>query len=218
VQGAGCLQKAVTAYEKAAHANIRGHGTAWHAAKHLEAAAQLSKEQSDFRACADYIRRAAGHFVECGKVGTGAECLGRGARWLEQSQPEVSCKLYAESLELYSKDPMASMAQDLVGRGVAMNIQASKWEDAAQMLMQWASICVDNKSIPYLCRAYLGAQRLVQRGPSYLLQNGGLAIFMQRLKLAILNRAAQLIVCMCGHECAGLGACTNAPVRMQESS
>ena len=140
MQAAGCNRKAIDAYERAAHANIKGKGTAWHAAKHLEAAAQLSNEVQDYRACADYCRDAASHFVSCGKAGTGAECLGRGARWLEQGAPDTACKLYAESISLYSKDPMAAMAQDLVGRGVALQLKQQRFEDAAQLLLQCALV------------------------------------------------------------------------------
>ena len=157
---AGCPRKAIEAYEKAAHANVKGKGTAWHAAKHLEAASQLANELQDAKACADFAKQAADHYVTAGKAGTGAECLGRAARLLETRSPTQSGQLYMAALELYGKDPMASMANDMVSRGVGVQLKEQKWEDAATMLLQWAAICSDNKSIPYLCRAYLGALRL----------------------------------------------------------
>ena len=160
LQVVGCLQKAILAYEKAAEANLRGSGTAWHAAKHLEAAAQQAKALGELRTCADLARRAAGHYVDAGKASTGAEALGRAARWLEDSDPSLSGKLYTEAVQLYSKDSMASMAHDIVQRGVKVQVKAAQFEDAATMLMEWASICSATGSGPYLCRAYLGGPLL----------------------------------------------------------
>ena len=157
MQVAGCPTKAVEAFEKAAHANIKGKGTAWHAAKNLEAAAQISNEMQDTKACADFAKEASDHYVSAGKASTGAECLGRAARWLETRAPAQAGQLYMDALTLYGKDPMAAMANDMVSRGVGIQLKEEKWENAATMLMQWASICSDNKSVPYLCRAYLGA-------------------------------------------------------------
>lgn len=65
--------------------------------------------------------------------------------------------LYKEAVELYAQDPVASLAYDIVQRGVELLLKAQKWDDAAAMLMQWASVCLAQKSHPHLCRAYLGA-------------------------------------------------------------
>jgi tetratricopeptide (TPR) repeat protein len=152
----GKPREAIVAYEKAAEANVRGNGTAWHAGKHLEAAAQLSKNIQDWPASAEFARQAASHYVDAGKIGTGAECLGRAARWVEEASPNTAGKLYVEATDLYGQDPMSSMAHDIVQRGVGLQLKAGKWEDAATMLMHWASICSSNKSFPNICRAYLG--------------------------------------------------------------
>jgi len=60
------------AYEKAAHANERGGGTLWHAAKHLETAAAIAKDLGKWDAVYDYTDRAATLFVEAGKIAVGA--------------------------------------------------------------------------------------------------------------------------------------------------
>lgn len=157
LQVAGCQAKAVEAYEKAAHANVRGKGTAWHAGKNLEKAAQISKDLQDANACASFAQQAAEHFVSAGKAGSGAECLGRAARWLEGPSPSIAGRLYTDAVALYAKDPMAAMAHDLVQRGVGILVSERQLDQAIEMLMQWASICADTKSGVPLCRAYLGA-------------------------------------------------------------
>lgn len=157
LQVLGCQAKALEAYEKAAHANVRGSGTAWHAGQHLRKAAQISKDMQDAKACATFAQRAAEHFVDAGKPGTGAECLGNAARWLESMSPCLAGRLYRDALALYAKDPMAAMAHDLVQRGVGIQIAEGQINNAADMLLQWAAVCADTKSTTALCRAYLGA-------------------------------------------------------------
>ena len=90
LQVAGANQKALDAFEKAAEANLRGRGTEWHAAKHLESAAQISKDMEQWPATADFARRASQLYIDAGKLGTGAECMGRAARWLETGSPATS--------------------------------------------------------------------------------------------------------------------------------
>ena len=72
MQLAGKLDKAKVAYEKAAHANERGGGTQWHAAKHLESAATLAKELNRWDSLYDFIDRAASLYIEAGKISVGA--------------------------------------------------------------------------------------------------------------------------------------------------
>jgi hypothetical protein len=98
----GQSNKALVAYEKAAEANLRGSGTEWHAAKHLESAAQICKELQRWPDTAEFGQRAAKLYVDAGKPGTGAECIGRCARWLETGNPSTSgmCFLSVNHVQL----------------------------------------------------------------------------------------------------------------------
>lgn len=145
------------AYEKAAEANLRGGGTAWHAAKHLEDAAKLSAEVRNYSQAAEFTRQASQSYVDCGKLLPAAECLAKGARTLEDTSPGASCELYKAAIEMYSRSEMAAMADDTVKRAVMVLLQAGHPDDAASVLLQWAAICHRTESTAHMCRAYLGA-------------------------------------------------------------
>jgi gamma-soluble NSF attachment protein len=157
IQLVGNREKAVIAYEKAAEANMRGGGTAWHAAKNLEAAAQLACDLSRWEAAAELLKLASQYYVDCGKFDPAAECLARGARWMEQGSPETACTMYEEALDLYFKSDMSSMAHDMVQRGTGVMLRANLYDDAAALTKKWAQICINNETWGLMCRAYLGA-------------------------------------------------------------
>lgn len=144
------------AYEKAAEANLRGGGTAWHAAKHLEDAAKLSAEVRNYSQAAEFSRQASQNYVDCGKLMPAAECLARGARTLEEPSPSQSCELYKAAIDMYSQSEMAAMADDTVKRAVMVLLQARQPDEATSVLLQWASICHRTGSTAHMCRAYLG--------------------------------------------------------------
>lgn len=153
------------AYEKAAEANLRGGGTAWHAGKHLEAAARCAAERQEQALAVDLFRRAAEQFCDAGKIAAGAEALGNGARLLESSDHAASGSLYKDALQMYSRADLSSMAHDVAQRGVAAQVRAGAFDDAAAMLIKWAAICAANDNNALLCKAALGAHL---SGPSPL--------------------------------------------------
>lgn len=148
--------KAIVAYEKAAEANLRGGGTAWHAAKHLEDAAKLSAEVRNYSQAAEFTRQASQSYVDCGKLLPAAECLAKGARTLEAASPGQACELYKDAIQMFSQSDMAAMADDTVQRAVMILLNARQPDDAASVLLQWASICYRTGSTAHMCRAYLG--------------------------------------------------------------
>jgi tetratricopeptide (TPR) repeat protein len=156
VQVCECRAKAIVAHEKAAEANLRGGGTAWHAAKHYEDAAKLSAELRNFSQVAEFIRQASQNYVDVGKLVHAAESLAKGARMLEEASPSQSCELYKAAIDMYSKSEMAAMADDTVKRAVMVLLHAKQPDDAASVLLQWASICHRTGSTAHMCRAYLG--------------------------------------------------------------
>lgn len=65
------MAETIETYEKAANAQNR-IGSPWHAAKHMEAAAELCKLQKMFEKMAEYYKSAAEHYLQAGKSTTGA--------------------------------------------------------------------------------------------------------------------------------------------------
>ena len=156
MQVAGRNDKAIEAYEKAAEANLRGGGTAWHAAKHLEAAAKICVEMQNYDHAYRLMKESSDQYVDCGKFAPAAECLGRGARWLEDVNPDLACALYRQALEMYMNSDMASMAHDLVQRGAGVMIAQGNFAEAVSLMLKWATVCYGMKNTGLMCRAYLG--------------------------------------------------------------
>ena len=58
------------------HKNVRP----WDAAKHMESAAALAKELSNWREVSDFYRRASELYMECGRSQPASDALAKGAR------------------------------------------------------------------------------------------------------------------------------------------
>lgn len=160
LQVTGSNEKAVEAYEKAAEANLRGGGTSWHAAKHLEAAAKICVEMGKHDRAHQLLIDSSNEYISCGKLSPAAECLGRGARWLEEVKPDSACDLYRQALDMYMKSEMGSMAHDVVQRGAGAMIRKDAFAEAASLLLKWATICYGHENTALMNRAYLGPSPL----------------------------------------------------------
>jgi tetratricopeptide (TPR) repeat protein len=79
-QQAGQLEKAQKAYEQAAQSQEK-IGSPWHAAKHLETCAAISKDLGQLDRVADYSRQAGSLYALAGRMAAGAQlgCLRRAA-------------------------------------------------------------------------------------------------------------------------------------------
>lgn len=104
----------------------------------------------------ELILESSGQYVDCGKLAPAAECLGRGARWLEEINPDSACDLYRQALDMYMKSDMGSMAHDLVQRGVGIMIRQDDFSEAASLMLKWATVCHGMENTALMCRAYLG--------------------------------------------------------------
>lgn len=82
------FDKARRAYEKAATGSER-QDSQWHAAKHLEQAAEVAKQAGDWDSCAQLSKQASQHYREVGKSQAAAEALAKAARLLEEHRPAV---------------------------------------------------------------------------------------------------------------------------------
>lgn len=88
MQQAKAWDKAREAHEMAASC-WRHQGSPWHAAKHLEKAGDCARESSDMTLMIDYMKQASSAYREAGRPQAAADCLTKGAKWSEASNPEV---------------------------------------------------------------------------------------------------------------------------------
>lgn len=62
----------------------------WHAAKHLERAAEAAKETADWTLAVDYLKQASMAYREAGRPQSAADSLAKGAGWIEERSPEAN--------------------------------------------------------------------------------------------------------------------------------
>lgn len=89
MQQAKAWDKAREAFEMAAKCSQR-QDSPWHAAKHLEKAAEAARETQDWSLTIDYLKQAALAYREAGRPQSAGETLAKGARMLEERNPEVT--------------------------------------------------------------------------------------------------------------------------------
>ena len=65
------MEKAIDTYERAAAAQDK-IGSPWHAAKHMEAAADICKQQKMWDRVGEFYKNAAEYYLSAGKGTTGA--------------------------------------------------------------------------------------------------------------------------------------------------
>ena len=88
LQQAKAWDRAREAYEMAAKCSQRQESP-WYAAKHLEKAAEAARETQDWGLFIDYLKQASLAYREAGRPQSAAEALAKGAKMLEDKDPEV---------------------------------------------------------------------------------------------------------------------------------
>ena len=88
MQQAKVHEKAIEAFEKAAHGNER-QGSPYHAAKNLERAGEIAAAQSSWDQTKDFYTRAASAFAEASRSQVAAESLIKCAKLLEAHDAKV---------------------------------------------------------------------------------------------------------------------------------
>lgn len=91
------------AFERAAECQDHS-GSAWHAGKMFEKAAEVAKEEKNFEQIANLYTFASQSYFEAGRPQTASEALFKGARALETRQPTKSSELYTLALEALEQD------------------------------------------------------------------------------------------------------------------
>lgn len=149
-------EKAKLAFEKASKGQEM-LSSPWDAAKHMESAATMAKEQGNWNEVADFYRRASEFYIECGRPQPASDALAKGARALEDSVPEESIRLYIDSCEILEEDSKEQMAFDLYRAATNVYIKLEKYEDAASTLLRWGLAADKCNAKNSQCKAYLSA-------------------------------------------------------------
>lgn len=149
-------EKAKLAFEKASKGQEM-LSSPWDAAKHMESAAAMAKEQANWHEVADFYRKASELYIECGRPQPASDALSKGARSLEDSMPEEAIALYMDSCVILEEDGKEQMAFDLYRDATSMYIKLEKYDDAATTLLRWGLAADKCSAKNSQCKAYLSA-------------------------------------------------------------
>jgi len=149
-------EKAKEAFEKASKGQEM-QSSPWDAAKHMESAAALAKEEGNWSQVADLYRRASELYIECGRSQPASDALGKAARAVEDHLPDVAVQLYTDACEILEEDDKEQMAFDLYRALSAVHIKLEKYTDAAAALLRLGLAADKSNATNSQCKAYLGA-------------------------------------------------------------
>ncbi|KAJ6849353.1 gamma-soluble NSF attachment protein [Iris pallida] len=149
-------EKAKLAFEKAS----KGHemiSSPWDAAKHMESAGALAKELGRWGEVSDHFRKACKLYNECGRSQSASDALAKGARALEDADPEEAIRLYADACEILEDDGKDQMAFDLFRAGARIYIKLEKYVDAVTFMLRLGVASDKCHAVNSQCKAYLSA-------------------------------------------------------------
>jgi len=149
-------EKAKTAFEKASKGQEMIESP-WDAAKHMESAAALAKELGRWNEVSDHYRRAAELYNECGRSQPASDALAKGARALEDVEPEEAVRLYTDSCTILEEDGKEQMAFDLYRATTSIYIKLEKYVDAATFMLRLGLAADKCNAVNSQCKAYLSA-------------------------------------------------------------
>ncbi|GLT67482.1 hypothetical protein SLA2020_397880 [Shorea laevis] len=131
-------EKAKVAFEKASKGQEM-IASPWDTAKHMESAAGLAKELSNFIKVADFYRRASELYIVYGRPQPASDALAKGACALEDA------------------DGKEQMAFDLYRAVTSVYIKLDKYTDAATFLLRWGLAADKCNATNSPCKAYLSS-------------------------------------------------------------
>ncbi|WJX53385.1 hypothetical protein P8452_39383 [Trifolium repens] len=149
-------EKAKSAYEKASKGQEM-LSSPWEAAKDMESAGAMSKELRNWTEVGDFYRRASELYIECGRSQPASDALAKGARALEDSQPEEAIKLYTDACTVLEEDGGEQMTFDLYCAAASLCIKQEKYTDAASFLLRLGLAADKCNATNSQTKAYLSA-------------------------------------------------------------
>uniref|UniRef100_A0A7N0V8M1 Gamma-soluble NSF attachment protein n=1 Tax=Kalanchoe fedtschenkoi TaxID=63787 RepID=A0A7N0V8M1_KALFE len=129
----------------------------WDAAKHMEAAAALARELSNWREVADFYGRASELYMQCSRPQPASDALGKGARALTEAAPDEAIQMYINACCILEEDGKEQMAFDLYRDATSLYVKLEKYGDAASLLLRWGLSADKCNATQSQCKAYLSA-------------------------------------------------------------
>ncbi|ONK61400.1 uncharacterized protein A4U43_C08F29510 [Asparagus officinalis] len=149
-------EKAKIAFEKASKGQEM-ISSPWDAAKHMESAAALAKDLGRWNEVSDHYRRAAELYNECGRAQPASDALAKGARALEDVEPEEAVRLYNDACEILEEEGKEQMAFDLYRATTSIYIKLEKYADASTFMLRLGLAADKCNAVNSQCKAYLSA-------------------------------------------------------------
>ncbi|KAH0451483.1 hypothetical protein IEQ34_018782 [Dendrobium chrysotoxum] len=149
-------EKAKEAFEKASKGQEM-ISSPWDAAKLMESAGALAKDLYRWSEVSDHYRRASELYMECGRSQPASDALAKGARALEDVQPDEAIRLYNDACGILEEDGKEQMAFDLYHAATSIYIKLEKYIDAATSLLRWGVAADSCNAVHSQCKAYLSA-------------------------------------------------------------
>ncbi|KAG9133132.1 hypothetical protein Leryth_026797 [Lithospermum erythrorhizon] len=172
-------EKAKEAFEKASKGQEM-LSSPWDAAKHMESAAALAKELKNWTEVADFYKRAAELYTECGRGQPASDALARAASFtnsidifhaivnfklsaLEDAVPDKAIELYTEACAILEEDGKEQMTFDLYRATTSVYLKLEnylvtcRYTDAAACLLTLALAADKSNATHSQSKAYLSA-------------------------------------------------------------
>ncbi|XP_027904949.1 gamma-soluble NSF attachment protein isoform X1 [Vigna unguiculata] len=149
-------EKAKIAFEKASKGQEM-LSSPWDAAKHMESAAALAKDLSNWQEVGDFYRKASELYMECSRPQPASDALAKAARALEDSMPEEAIQLYTDACTTLEDDGRDQMAFDLYRAAANVYIKLQKYTDAASFMLRLGLAADKCNATNSQSKAYLSA-------------------------------------------------------------
>ena len=120
----GRTKDAMLAFEKCAEANGK-EDNEWHAAKSFEMCALLAKDCAGVDETVAYAQRACEAYVIAGRAQRGAECLGKCAKFMDESAPTHPARLLDAAISCDAAELRAAADGDGGARAVVNALKAA---------------------------------------------------------------------------------------------
>ncbi|KAJ9532770.1 hypothetical protein QJQ45_010880 [Haematococcus lacustris] len=152
----GRFEDASEAYERASTAQEKLQSP-FHAAKHMEAAAETARLSKSWDKVFEYTKSAAELYINANRATVAADCLARGARQLEEHDVEHALTLLYDAVDIYESDTKEANAADVFRQAISLLVRAKRYPEAVEMMMRFGSQCDRVGARSSQCKCYLGA-------------------------------------------------------------
>ncbi|GFH26279.1 gamma-soluble NSF attachment protein, partial [Haematococcus lacustris] len=136
MQQVGRFEDASEAYERASTAQEKLQSP-FHAAKHMEAAAETARLSKSWDKVFEYTKSAAELYINANRATVAADCLARGARQLEEHDVEHALTLLYDAVDIYESDTKEANAADVFRQAISLLVRAKRYPEAVEMMMRF---------------------------------------------------------------------------------